>query len=264
MTGKIWASAITVAAITQLQAASLGTGCLTLKLQETVGLPSWREVEIANATGTVVPNGTYDAFCARITQGIFRNQAYTFSSFSVQDVAPVGNLGLVTDPSKLNSIEFILNQAYQTQLAVVDGQPFTAHDVQVAIWTLLDGPAAITPANLGTTTNFSQARVDEIVAAANANPNFEAQCGQIQAYLLNPVSAAGQCGIAFDPETAVPLAQPLLIGIPSVCAPPPLSDPVELACVATTTGALGQSFSAQMGSSGKLVFGTVSFRSVAG
>lgn len=248
--GKLGASAAAVAAITQLHAASLGTGCLTLRLQETVGLPSWREVEVANSTATVIPNGTYDVFCARITQGIFRNQAYTFSSFSVQDLTAVGTLGLVTDPSKLNSVEFILNQAYQLQVAVADGQQFTADDVQVAIWTLLDGPAAITSANLGSTTNFSQARVDEILAAANANSNFEAQCGQIQAYLLNPVSQPGQCGIAFNPETAVPLAQPLLIGIPSVCPPPPLSDPVELECVATTTGGVGQSYSAFMVASG--------------
>lgn len=244
--GKLGASAAAVAAIAQLHAASLGTGCLTLRLQETVGLPSWREVEIANTTGAVIPNGTYDVFCARITQGIFRNQPYTFSSFDVQDLTSVVTLGLVGDSSKLNSIEFILNQAYQTQVSMADGLPFTAHDVQVAIWTLLDGAGAITPTNLGTTTNFSQARVDEILAEANANSDFQAQCGQIQAYLLNPVSQPGQCGIAFDPATAIPLAQPLIIGIPSVCPPPPLSDPVELQCVATTTGAVGQSFSAQM------------------
>jgi len=38
--GKLGAFAAAVAALAQLQAASVGTGCLTLRLQETVGLPS--------------------------------------------------------------------------------------------------------------------------------------------------------------------------------------------------------------------------------
>lgn len=230
---------------TQMRAATVGTGCLTLRFQETVGAPSWREVEVVTATGTAIPTGVYDTYCAAITVPIFRNAAYTFSAWDIQDPNVVA-LGLVNDDSNLDEVEYILNQQYTTLSSAVDSLPFTPDDVQVAIWTLLDGVSAITASNLGSTVNYTQNHVDEILAEAAANNGYVAPCGSIKAYLLNPVSSANACGVAFDPETAPPSAQNLLIGIPTICPPPPLEDPVTLVCVATQTGEVDQPYSAQM------------------
>ncbi len=242
--GKFGPSVCAFAFLGQLHAANLGTGCLSMNPRDTAGLPSFYEVVINNSTGTI-PNGIYDTYCARVSALIYFDANYAFSAWDVNDSVGVSALNLVNTPTNLNAVEYILNQAYQLQTSPVDNLPYTAEEVQVAIWTLLDGPTA-TAADYDPGVNFRQSHVDEIVAEANANNDFQAQCGQIQAYLLNPVSSYNQCGIAFNPETALPAAQTLLVGIPSVCPPPPVSDPVQLQCVATTTGLAGQPFSAQM------------------
>lgn len=229
----------------QLHATTVGTGCLTLRFQETVGIPSWREVEVVSATGTVIPTGVYDTFCADIDAGIARNQPYTFSAWDIHD-PHVASFNLVNDDSYLDEVEYILNQQYTTLSSTVDSLPFTADDVQVAIWTLLDGVGSITASNLGLTTNFTQNHVDEIIAEAIAHNGYVAPCGSIKAYLLSPVSAPGSCGLVFDPATTPSAGQSLLIGIPTICPPPPLEDPVTLLCVETQTGDVGQPYSAQM------------------
>ncbi len=230
---------------THLHASTVGTGCLTLRFQETVGAPSWREVEVVTATGTAIPTGVYDTYCAAITVPIFRNSAYTFSAWDIHD-PNVAALGMVNDDTHLDEVEYILNQQYTTLSSPVDSLPYTADDVQVAIWTLLDGVSAITASNLGSTINYTQNHVDEILAEAAAHNGYVAPCGSIKAYLLNPVSNPNVCGLTFDPETTAPTAQNLLIGISTICPPPPLEDPVTLLCVATQTGEVNQPYSAQM------------------
>jgi hypothetical protein len=223
----------------QLHAANLGTGCLNLNYPGSAGAPSYVDANVTFSTGTL-PSGVFDAFCANINRPV-GPEVYSFTAWDITDPA-VTTLGLVVDPSNLDRVEYIINQGYPGNLAA-DTTAFTSDDVQVAIWTLLDGVASL---GLNQSAlNFSQPRVDQILAEAAANgEGFVAACGQIKAYIFNPVGLG--CAPVVDPDNAVPMFQNLIIGLPKSCPPPPLEDPVTLECVATQTGDVGQPYSAQM------------------
>lgn len=228
-----------VVAIGQLPAANLGTGCLNLVYPGNAGAPSYVDANVTFSTG-LLPSGVFDAFCANINRPV-GPEVYSFTAWDIADPA-VTTLGLVVDPSNLDQVEYIINQGYPGNVAP-DTTAYTSDDVQVAIWTLLDGVASLGVNQ--SALNFSQPRVDQILSEAAANgEGFVPACGQIKAYIFNPVGLG--CAPVADPDNALPMFQNLIVGLPKTCPPPPLEDPVTLLCVATQTGQVGQPYSAQM------------------
>ncbi len=174
MTSKLWAASVALGlgGIQLANAASVGAGCLNLAYPGTGGQPSYLDANVTFSSGTL-PSGVYDAFCANINRAV-GPQVYSFTAWEIS--APeVASLGMVFDAANLDQVEFILNQAYPGQLSP-DLTAFTSDDVQVAIWSLLDGPASLSLNR--SALNFTQDRVDFILNEAGANGvGFVAGCG---------------------------------------------------------------------------------------
>ncbi len=144
--------------------------------------------------------GMYDDYCVDTAHTIAPGATYTADVFSSFDALPDG---LVDFPENLDLVNYILNQGY-VGTPSSDGSVFTYSDVQRAIWTLVDDTQST--AGLGP---WSQARVDEIVAEAEAmGDGYEPTCDGVIGVILAPVG-----------NQQVTLAQVTVALIPGACDP---------------------------------------------
>ncbi len=222
----------------QTLAAPLATGCLSVTYPgSSIGGPSLLDANATFDSAAFAP-GNYDVYCVNQHVDISLSVNYSINAYGLSDPA-IGVLGMANNPANLDLVEYVFNQNYPGQSAGVNGT-FNSDDVQVAIWTLLDG--SVTPASLTVTPAYSQARVDEIVAAAIANgEGYVAACGNLKAYIFNPVAAG--CGLAPGLPNGAPFAQPLIFVLPVEC-------PVTLECVSVTTGQVGNTYTSSLIASG--------------
>ena len=118
-------------------------------------------------------------WCVDTDNTIGSNKLYTANIYSSYETLPDG---LIEYPENLDLVNWILNQGFVGQPSACGG-PYTYSDVQLAIWTLIED-------NLSTIglCAWSQCRVNEILAAADANgEGFEPGCGDIICVILESV-----------------------------------------------------------------------------
>jgi hypothetical protein len=124
-------------------------------------------------------DGTYDAWCVDTDHTIGQNTGYTAEVYSTYEDLPDG---LVDHPENLDLVNWILNQNYVGKSSPGGHGTYTYGDVQRAIWVLLED--TLSTNGLG---SWSQARVDEILAAAYANGGgYEPGCGGVMGIILAP------------------------------------------------------------------------------
>ena len=118
-------------------------------------------------------------WCVDTGRFIYQDPLYTANVYSSYETLPTD---LIESTENLDLVNWILNQYFVGQSSACGGI-YTYGDVQRAIWELIeDGQST---SGLG---DWSQCRVDEILAAANANgEGFEPGCGDIIAVILAPV-----------------------------------------------------------------------------
>jgi hypothetical protein len=139
-------------------------------------------------TDTIL-DGTYSGWCVDTEQTITPGSTYTANVYSSYETIS----GLVDKSENMDLVNWVLNQHYVGQ-DVQDAFPgtlctgiITYGDVQRAIWTLIENTQSTS--GLGP---WEQCRVDEIVAAAEANgEGYEPGCGDIVAIILAPVDGQG-------------------------------------------------------------------------
>ena len=142
-------------------------------------------------TGGTNLDGVHLGWCADTDLGITADTYYLAKVYSSYESLPAGK---VEYPENLDLVNWILNQDYVGQSSP-SGGTYTYGDVQRAIWALIDDTQS--PWGLG---SWSQARVDEILAAAAAaGEGFVPGCGEVVAIILNPVGEAAQAVIITIP-----------------------------------------------------------------
>ena len=121
-------------------------------------------------------------WCVDTGHSILQNTMYTAYIYSSYDETLPD---LMDHPENLDLVNWILNQGFVGQLSACDGGThYTYGDVQRAIWALIEDIQST--AGLGA---WSQCRVNEILAAADANgEDFEPGCGDIIVVILEPVN----------------------------------------------------------------------------
>ena len=119
--------------------------------------------------------GVYDGWCIDTHHTIGNNTWYTANVSSSYEAGSPANMDLVN---------WIVNQHYVGEESPGGLGTYTYGDVQRAIWTLVDPNST---SGLG---SWSQARVNEILAAASADgEGFEPGCGDVVAVILDPVNS---------------------------------------------------------------------------
>jgi hypothetical protein len=137
-------------------------------------------------TGFGGPNDTQVldiySWCVDTDHTIGQNTWYTANVYSSFYELPVG---LVEYPDNLDQVNWILNQEFVGQPSPGCGGVYTYGDVQRAIWELVeDNPST---SGLGA---WSQCRVNELIAAANASGEgyMPSECGDVYGIILAPVN----------------------------------------------------------------------------
>jgi hypothetical protein len=145
------------------------------------GEPSYFDASLAGGT---ILDGAYDSYCVDTDNTISSGSDYTADVYSSYDEALPGDL--VEFPENLDLINWIINQGFVGQTSSGGPGTYTFSDVQRAIWTLIDDQ--VSTAGLQ---SWSQERVDEIVAAAQANgEGYEPGCGDQVAVILAPTDGS--------------------------------------------------------------------------
>lgn len=134
------------------------------------------DVAITNAGSTQLPLSTFSGWSVNdaltgVAQEFTANVYSSYDFNGLMTAVPSSFTENYTNPLalRLARVNWIFNQAYPSQLAN-DGQYYTDGDIQLALWTLWGTP--ISPANSAALGAYSQARVDQIVAAATSTVNF--------------------------------------------------------------------------------------------
>ena len=145
----------------------------------TIKFPGTSSYNIVNILGSSILTGTHDAWCVETDEGASQNEEYTADVYCSNETLPDG---LVDYPENLDLVNWILNQDYIGTPSDCDGN-YTRGDIQTAIWALLSAiPAAVDDQG-----PFSECRVNEIIADAQANgEGYEPGCGDLVLVLLFP------------------------------------------------------------------------------
>ena len=175
---------------------------------DTNGTPSYFDAQITSSDPDL-PSGTFDAWCIDIERTIYLGQSYTAGVFSSYEPPPAGAIDY---PGNLDLVNFVINTFKAGDSAAPCTGSYTANDIQVAIWTLIDNSIP----NL----SHDACRVGQIVAAATAlgaeygaeqdGFEYEPPCGGYIAIVLvpinpsNPTQITGQ--VIVGQVTAVQLA----------------------------------------------------------
>ena len=146
--------------------------------------------------------GSYPGWCADWARQIEDDIPYNIKFYSsYNDNIPAG---IVDRPENLKQVNWIANQNFAGKTAPGDLGVYTAGDVQLAIWTLIDDSF-----QTSTVGPFSQARVDHIVAQANQHgANFYPTCKQEVVIVIDsgtPQSTLIEVKIKRFPKCAVPI-----------------------------------------------------------
>jgi hypothetical protein len=149
-----------------------------------IGEVTYFEIEV---TGGSFLNGKLDGYCVDTDNGINLNVDYTGNVYSSYGILPAG---LVDIPENLDLLNWLINQHYVGQDSPGGHGVYTFGDVQKAIWELVED--AIPQAALDSLgiegVDWKQDRVDEIVAAAEANgEGFVPGCGDLIAIIIEPL-----------------------------------------------------------------------------
>lgn len=141
----------------------------TLILQHLQGANSYFSIGIQDSG---LLNGTYPGWCADWDRHIQDNTPYKFKFYSsYNENLPAG---IIDHPENLDKANWIINQKFPGKDAGNGLGIYTSGDVQLAIWTLIDDSF-----DGSTVGPYSQARVDRIVARANAEgAGFYPTCKQ--------------------------------------------------------------------------------------
>lgn len=153
----------------------------TVTVQHLTGASSYFNITIAD-NGTL--DGTYPGWCTNWAKHIEDNVPYSFhwySSYSENIPA-----GLIAKPENLDEMNWLLNQKFPGKNAGNGLGVYTAGDVQLAIWTLIDDEF-----DSSTVGEFSQARVDKIVAMALTHDGFKPRCRDVIGILVDPGTPQG-------------------------------------------------------------------------
>jgi hypothetical protein len=144
-------------------------------------------------------DGDYYGWCVDTDHTINENTNYTVNVYSSYEALPAG---LVEYPENLDLVNYILNQGYVGTPSPGCSGNYTYGDLQRAIWALVEDNQSTS--GLG---SWSQCRVDEILADANANgEGFVPDCEEEVAVIFAPVG--GQ---------QVVIAQVVMTTIPQSC-----------------------------------------------
>jgi len=154
--------------------------------------------EIVITKGGIL-NGNYNGWCADTNHNMNTDEpydAYVYSSRGPTFPADIDH------PDNLDLVNYILNQHYVGTDSGCDGD-FTFGDVQLAIWTLLEGNVPTWPEALGP---FDEAcRIPEILDGIENHEGYEPGCDEVLAIILEPIEIVGDIG------------QPAIIEIPIPC-----------------------------------------------
>ncbi|MBT9317164.1 SdrD B-like domain-containing protein [Leptothoe spongobia] len=145
-------------------------------------------------------NGTYDGFCIDADRGldisydenydgVIDPSEYTSRSYSAQVYSSYETLPDEVDieqPDNMDLVNWVLNQDFTNQASANGSGNYTWADIQKAMWALLDDESS--SAYVGPEgDHWQQARINEIVAAAQANgEGFVPDYGQKMAIILVP------------------------------------------------------------------------------
>lgn len=145
--------------------------------------------------------GSYKGWCADWDRAIEDNTPFSYKWYnSYSDKIPAG---LIAKPENLDEMNWVINRDFVGRDAGNDLGVYTAGDVQLAIWTLIDDDF-----DSSTVGPFSQARVDRIVELAQRyGNNFYPTCKQEIAIILDPgtpQSTIIEVKIKKFPKCAVP------------------------------------------------------------
>jgi hypothetical protein len=157
----------------------------------------------------------YDGWCVDTDHTIDYNTVYSALVYRIDDPnLPDAALDWGGADGNLDLVTWIINQHFTTQTSVCTGStaaPYTYGDIQLAIWTLIEGPDGLSTAGLGA---YEQCRVDEIVARAQSEgEGFVPGCNDYMAVILVPVDATAQEII----PTQVIIAQVILAQVELSC-----------------------------------------------
>lgn len=153
----------------------------TVSVQHLSGQSSYFAITIVD-NGTL--DGTFPGWCTNWAKQIEDNVPYSFhwySSYS-EDIPA----GLIAKPENLDEMNWLLNQKFVGKDAGGGLGVYTAGDIQLAIWTLVDD-------NFQTDTvgPFSQARVDKVVGLALQHNGFKPKCRDVIGILVDPGTPQG-------------------------------------------------------------------------
>ena len=147
---------------------------------------------VVTVSGGTTIDGTYEGWCVDTDEGIPENTPYTADVYSSYEALPVGKIEY---PENLDLVNWIINQDYVGQTSPGGYGTYTYGDVQRAIWELVEDEQS--EEGLG---DWSQARVDEILADASANgEGYTPGCGDEIVIILNPVGEVAQIVIITIP-----------------------------------------------------------------
>jgi hypothetical protein len=146
-------------------------------------------------------DGVYNGWCVDRDNGIYLDGSILYDVYAVSSYEELP-CDAIEYPENLDLVNWILNQDFVGKESPGGYGVYTASDVQLAIWTLIED-------DLPSTYPQQQARADEIVSAAQANgEGYIPGCFDLMAVILFPFS-----------EDICPNAQPVLIPIVLPCVP---------------------------------------------
>lgn len=153
----------------------------TVTVQHLMNANSYFNITIAD-NGTL--DGSYPGWCTNWAKHIEDNVPYSFHWYSSQsDMIPAG---LIAHPEHLDEMNWLLNQKFPGKNAGGNLGVYTSGDVQLAIWTLIDDEF-----DSSTVGDFSQPRVDKIVAAALTHDGYKPRCRDVIGILVDPGTPQG-------------------------------------------------------------------------
>ena len=128
--------------------------------------------------GGGIINGTYDGWCIEHGNTIIPNQSLPYNVNVLSSYEDISLLHNIDYPENLDKVNWLLNQNYVGQQSSCCGA-FTIHDVQEAIWILVEDNPLIGYGN--------PQRVEEIINAAfDQGEGYVPNCDEFVAVILEP------------------------------------------------------------------------------
>ncbi len=128
-------------------------------------------------------DGNYDGWCVDVANKIARLRTYPVELYSSYAKLPAKT---VNKPGNFDQVNYLINTYAPGQTielkAGVGPEAITLDDMQIAIWTLIDGDVG------STSDDWSQARIDGLVSEAeDKGEGFVPSCDQLVALVIRPL-----------------------------------------------------------------------------